>query len=236
MTSEEKAERVEKISRYANGIYYRNYNVLGCYGELFEDFKSEMILYALMYPEDSPALIFRRVQYSKRCENEAIAYKIENMKTFSSLMEKGGTDENEFIEKICGIEEDTYFDEKDGEEWLSVLGGRLFKSENRNEQFQDYMCGMSVGGRVQRDIRAVLFTRRFMVLAFLNDWGIISPKERERWEAVAEEMTEPAKVKKTLSQTGTAAANRRYYEKHKEYFAERAKKAAAQKKAAKAAI
>lgn len=236
MTAKEQAERVEKISRYANGIYYKNYEVLGCRGELFEDFKSEMILYALIYPEDPPALIFRRVQYSKRCPNEAIAYKIENMKTFSALMEKGGTDENEFIEKICGIEEDTYFNEKDGGKWLAVLGGRLFKSEKRNELFQDYMSGMNVGGGVQRDIREVLFNRRFMVLAFLNEWGIIDQKERERWEAVAEAMTEPAKVKKTLSQTGSAAVCRRYYEKHKEYFSERAKKRAEKKRAEKAAI
>lgn len=236
MTAEEQAERVEKISRYANGIYYKNYEVLGCRGEMFEDFKQEMILYALMYPNDSPALIFRRVRYAKQCQTEAIPYKLENMKTFSELSAKGGTDESEFIEILCGVEEDTYFDDKDGEKWLSILGGRLFKSEARNEAFQDYMHGMSVGGGVQRDIRQVLFNRRFGILSFLKDFDVISETERERWEAIAEEMTEPAKVKKTLSTNSTAEACRRYYEKNKAYFADKAKRYAEEKKAAKAAI
>ncbi len=236
MTAEEQTERIERISRYANGIYHKNYEVLGCHGEMFEDFKQEMILYALMYPNDPPALIFRRVRYAKQCASEAIPYKLENMKTFSDLAAKGGTDESEFIEILCGVEEDTYFEDKDGEKWLSILGGRLFKNEARNEAFQDYMHGMSVGGSVQRDIRELLFRRRFGILSFLKDFDVISESEREHWEAIAKEMTEPAKVKKMHSTNGTAEACRRYYEKNKAYFADKAKRYAEEKRAAQAAI
>ena len=95
---------------------------------------------------------------------------------------------------------------------------------------------MSVGGSVQRDIRELLFRRRFGILSFLKDFDVISESEREHWEAIAKEMTEPAKVKKTLSTNGTAEACRRYYEKNKAYFADKAKRYAEKKRAAQAAI
>lgn len=236
MTAEEKLKRIDTISKYANGVYYRNREVLGCFGELFEDFREDMILYALLYPEDSPAMVLRRLRFAKQCQTEAIPLKIENMKTFSELAETRGIDESEFIELICGMEEDRYFEENDAEKWLATLGGRLFKTEERNELFQDYMYGMSVGGRIQRDMRQVLFNRRFMVLDFLKEFYVITLSEWERWKTVAEEMTEPAPVKRNRAETSTAQACRRYYEKNKAYFAEKAKRYAEKRKAEKSAI
>ena len=216
------AEKIDKISRYANGLYYRNYEQWELKGESFEDFRQTLLLLAFEYPDDTPALLVKRFRYSKMCAIEAISLQIRNMTPFSVLTE-GTDDENEFIEKLCGVVEDEYEDEKE-KSCIVQIACYLYEKPELRDMFLDYMHGQSVGSGRQRDCREKLFRKRFEILAILRQNEKIDEREEKRLTAIAQEMTKPAPVQREIKDTATARANRAYYERNKEKFAERAKR------------
>lgn len=217
------AEKIDNLCRYANVIYNGNPNRLECRGESFEDFKQNFLLCALEHEDYSPALLLKAVRFSKMCYSEAILYRISEMEHFSDLIPEGADYDIEWIETICGAGEE--FDISGSWDFIKRLAEVLFPNKiERQELFLDYMCGMSIGGGTQRDIREVLFHHRFEILNLLRNEGFIGLRDYEKYLILAKELTVPAKVKKQLRQTSDAIACRKYYEAHKEYFSEKAKR------------
>ena len=215
------AERIEQLSRYANGVYSRDGSRYYCREGDFQDFKQTVLLYGMEYPEDSPALLIQRIKYARMCAKEAISYRLENIPPLSVFLDEDGElIENYFRREPSGNEEES----DTGESWLAELGKKLFKSEKSNEEFQEYMRGgNSVTATRKRAIRAVLFTHRFEILEYLEEQGKLTSRERERLERLAKEMTKPAGVPKVRKQETTARACREYYQRNKAKFAARAK-------------
>lgn len=223
------AEKIDKISRYANGLYYRNYDQWALKGESFEDFRQTLLLLAFEYPDDTPALLVKRFRYSKMCATEAIPLQIRNMTPFSVLTE-GTDDENEFIEQLCGIVEDEYEDEKEIS-CIVQIAYCLYEKPEMRDMFLDYMHGQSVGGGRQRDCREKLFRKRFEILAILRQNEKIDEREEKRLTAIAQEMTKPAPVPKVHDDTAQGKSYRAYYYRNKEKIAQKRKAEREKKKA-----
>lgn len=229
------AERIDKISRYANGVYYHDFDRWELRGESFEDFRQALLLLAIENPNDSLTFLMSRYKYGKRSAPEAIPYKVENMTPFTVLTE-GAEDENDLIEYLGGeyeSENEFEFEEEGGS--IEEIARYLYDDSERREMFLDYMYGKTVGGQKQRDMREKCFRHRFDILEILEKNGDIEKREVSRLKQIARELTSPPKVSRKLKDTNANKDCRAYYARNKEKFAERAKRRNEKKKQARQA-
>lgn len=212
---------VERISRYANGVYYRDHDKWELKGESFEDFRQDLLLLALENPKDNFSLLMKRYRYRKMCANEAIPYRFQNMKPFSSLVE----DEeglNALIEKLGGVIEAEVFPENE----LSCIGEiacYLYDKPMWRDLFLDYMYGQSIGGSRQRDCRIKMFNHCKEILQILRKHEKIDQREEERLKGILADMTGPAPVPKQHDDTAQGKSYRAYYYRNKEKIAQKRK-------------
>ena len=214
-------EEVEKISRYANGVYYRNYDQWELQGESFEDFRQDLILLALENPKDSFSLLMKRYRFRKMCAVEAIPYRLENMKPFSSLVEEE-EGLNDLIEQLGGEIEAEVFPENK----LSCIGeiaSYLYDKPMWRDLFLDYMHGQSIGGSRQRDCRIKMFNHCKEILQILRRNEKIDSREEERLKELLKDMRGPAPVPKQHDDTAQGKSYRAYYERNKEKIAQKKK-------------
>lgn len=207
------AEKIESISRWANTIFYQNWERVECHGGDFEDFKQTMLLYACMYPEEPYARLLKRIYNDKLKISEEMPYQISSMKMFSEL-EKRSETPSEFIEQLCGVKEDEYPFEKE----VSCVGEIALllypKREDLREEFIDFLYGQSSLSSGKRDkIRTKCFNHRFEILAILAKNEKITERERAEFEKIAREMTKKPSVKKVVKDNYNANWLRaKYYE------------------------
>ncbi len=206
-------EEIIELSKYCSGVYYRDYNQWLFSGMTYEDFKQTFILLALENPTYSPALLMRLFRYKRLCATDAVHYKVENMTKFSDLLISGFETEEDIIETFGEKIEDDFFNYKKSS--IFGLSKMLYPNEKSRQKFLDYMHGQSLGGSWQRNCRIQLFKKRFEILDYLFLYGKISMAEKKRLTEFAQTMTRYAPVKRTLSQSSSAVANRKAYEKKK---------------------
>lgn len=218
------AEMVDYLSRYANKIYYQDTENFFCKDGDFEDFKQSFLLCALEHEGDTPAMILSRLKYSKMCQPEAIQYRLTEMCLFSDLIPEGDEYDFERIEQICGtFEEFDPFIESDGV--IEFIANYLYPTnEKGREQFLDHMYGVSISGGKNRDIREMVFRHRFEILKILYKSGYLTVYRYKHFLRLASEAVAPAKAVKHLKDTSERRAQRDYYQRNKEYFAEKAKR------------
>lgn len=215
------AQKIDMISRYANGVYFKNYEQWALHSETFEDFKQSLLCLALEFPEDSPALLLKKYKFSKMCAPEEIPLKIGNMTMFSTLTENIEDDE-QLIEFIGGAYNP--FELPVYNNVIYIVAKRLYDNEKFYNLFLDYMSGQSIGGGRQRDCREKLFRHRFEIIKILLFYGVIGQKYYYYLLGVAKEMQKPCAVKKDLNMCSGAVIWREYYERNKEKIKEKRKK------------
>ena len=212
------AEKIEQISRYASGVYYKNYNVWSLNNERFEDFKQSLLALAIQFPKDSCSLLMKRYKYAQMCAPEAVPLKIRNMTPFSKLTEDI-EDTEQLIEVLGGVYEP--FEIPAYNNVVSIIAKQLYENNERRELFLDYMYGQSIGSGKQRTCREKLFNHRFEILKTLLVYGVISVTFYKYYLNIAKQMDKASSVKKNLNMSSGAVAWREYYERNKERLKEK---------------
>ena len=206
------AEEIDKICRYANGVWRRDKGLIGLQGCTMDDFKQKMLLCALENPTFTPAMLVKKIRYADMCEKNAVPYKLECMPKFCDLAPEGTDDINGYIENVygLGVEDSTETEENS---CIFELAEKLYEIPARRDLFLDYMHGQSIGSGKQRDCREKLFRWRFEILQFLEEHGKITYSQRLYYEELAKTMTNYAPVPRVLSMTDSAINCRKYYHK-----------------------
>lgn len=214
------SQKINDICKYANGVYYRDYNNWFLNNVTFEDFKQSLLCLALEFPKDSVIYLVRRYKYSQMCAPEQVPFKIKNMKTFTEITHDI-EDSEQLIELLGG--EYNPFDFSNHNNAINVIAEKLYEKEEQRDRFLDYMHGQSIGGSRQRDCRNKLFNHRFEILKTLLLNGTINFSYYKYLLNVANQMDKPCSVKKDLNMSSGAVIWRNYYEKNKAKLKERRK-------------
>lgn len=206
------AETIDKISRYANGVWQRDKGTIGLQGCTLDDFKQKMLLCALENPTYPPAMLVKKIRYAEMCEENAVPYKLECMPKFCDLAPAGVDDIDGYIENKygLGVEDSTEIAENS---CIDELAKTLYDREDRQNLFLDYMHGQPIGSGRQRDCREKLFNHRFEILQFLEEHGKITHSQRFYYEELAKIMKNYAPVPRVLSMDKSAINCRKYYHK-----------------------
>ena len=218
------------LSKYANGVWRKDCKIRGYYeGDSFNDFKQDLFYFVLKYPDDNLSLIISRVKYSKKKCKEALENSITEMIPFSQLVFDDGDEkyigafaiEDDHGENTCIF---------DIAEFLYPTDERLYR-----EDFIDYMYGQCIDPQRSRNIRKKVFRNRFSIIEFLYNCGKLDKKQKLYYYSLAEIMETHIRCSKRKSiDVCTRISARKYYEKNKEKFAERAKRNYERRKAEKA--
>ena len=219
------AVEIDKLRGYA----YRAYDseLWFCRGDTLEDFQQSFLLCALEHEGKDGAYCMQVLKSQRRSYPDAVPYDVACMPQFSSFVSEDGDNYEDWGEPFAVYDE--YFPARS---LIGCIAWHLYPENVKGRKlFLDYLFGMSVGSGKARGIREMLFRHRLEIIAFLWKRGYLSLREYARFKRIAEEMTEPAKVKRTYSMTSDAIACREYYETHKAYFSEKAKRYNARKKA-----
>lgn len=202
-------EQLQNTIHYASVCYRRS-----CYGlysyEDKEDYIQDFVLLALQNPNDGLPLIASKMRYKHKKPLEV--YSILNALSFSSITDDNG-------ELLPMFEELAYYDNyfvEQSQVILQAIANVIYPTKpERQEMFLTFCNGEHLPATKVRDLRDVIFNRRFEILKILLNYGVLSQQDYIKYFELAKNMTKRPRLPRSQKMTSSNIAQRAYYQRKK---------------------